>query len=85
MDAAEDLSIRFDAVADYAAIAVPANRRQCVDCAFKAVEGVTLSAHNDFERFVIFVLANFACWHAQLLRRRAGWRRCLFIVANEIQ
>jgi hypothetical protein len=55
------LSIRFDAVADDTAVAVEANRRQRMDCALEAIEGVTLSAHDDFKRLVIFVLANFAC------------------------
>jgi hypothetical protein len=61
--AAEDFSVRFDAVADYAAITVWANRRQRVDRALEAVEGVTLSGHDHFKRFVIFVIANFACRH----------------------
>ena len=42
VDAAEDLSVCFDTVADDAAIAVPTNRRQRVDCAFEAIEGMTL-------------------------------------------
>ena len=78
MDTTEDLSVRFDAVADDTAIAVCANRRQRVDCALKAVEGVALSAHDNFKRFVIFVLANFACRHTQFVRVRGGSRRCLF-------
>jgi hypothetical protein len=61
--AAKDLSARFDAVADDTAVAVGANRRQRMDCALEAIEGVTLSAHDDFKRLVIFVLANFACRH----------------------
>ena len=63
MDATEDLSVLFDTVADDSAVAVRANRRQRVDCAFEAIEGVTLSGHNDFKRLVVFVLANFACSH----------------------
>jgi hypothetical protein len=46
----EDLSIRFDAVADDTAVAVGTNRRQRVDCTLEAIEGVTLSAHDDFKR-----------------------------------
>ena len=61
MNAAEDLSVCFDTVTDDSAIAVGANRRQRVDCAFEAIEGVTLSTHNDFKRLVVFVFANFAC------------------------
>jgi len=85
VDAAEDLSVCFDTVADDAAIAVRANRRQRVDCAFEAIEGMTLSAHNDFKRLVVFVLANFAHRHTQLFRVRGGSRWCLFTVANEFQ
>ena len=68
MDAAEDLSVRFDTVTDDSAVAVQANRRQRVDCAFEAIEGVTLSAHNDFKRLVVFVLADFACMHTRFPR-----------------
>jgi hypothetical protein len=85
VDATEDLSVRFDTVTDDPAVAVRANRRQRVDCALEAIEGVTLSAHDDFKRLVIFVLANFACRHTQFVRARGGSRRCLFAFANEIQ
>ena len=84
MDTTEDFSVRFDAMADDTAAAVWANRRQRVDCALEAIEGVTLTAHDDFERLVIVVLANFACRHTQFVRARGCSRRCLFTVANEI-
>ena len=85
VDTTEDLSVRFDAVADDTAIAVRANRRQRVDCALEAIKSVTLSAHDDFKRLVIIVLANFACRHTQFVRARGGQWRCLFSVAKEIQ
>ena len=85
MDTTEDLSVRFDAVPDDTAVAVGANRRQRVDCALEAIEGVTLSAHDDFKRLVVFVFANFACRHTHFVRARGGARRCLFTVVNEIQ
>ena len=85
MDTTEDFSVRFDAVTDDTAIAVRANRRQCVDCTLEAVEGVTLSANDDFKRLVVFVLTNFACRHTQFVRARGGQWWCLFTVANEIQ
>ena len=69
MDTTEDFSVRFDAVSDDTAVAVGANRRQRVDCALEAVEGVTLSAHDDFKRLVIVVLANFACRHTTIWSR----------------
>ena len=70
VDTTEDFSVRFDAVADDTAIAVRANRRQRVNCALEAIEGVTLSAHDDFKRLVIIVLANFAFRHTQFVRAR---------------
>ena len=76
MDTTENFSVRFDAVTDDTAITVRANRRQRVNCALEAVEGVTLSAHDDFKRLVIVVLANFACRHTQFVRVRAGQWRC---------
>ena len=63
VDAAENLSVSFNAVPDNPAIAMRANRRQCVDRAFEAVEGVVLPADDHFKRLVVFVLANFACSH----------------------
>lgn len=84
VDTTEDLSIRFNAVADDTAITVRANRRQRVDCALEAIEDVVLSAHDDFKRLVIFVLANFACGHIQFVRARGGCWRCLFRVAHKI-
>ena len=63
MNAAEDLSIRFHAMPHDPAVAVWADRRQRVDRAFEAIECVMLSGYDHFERFVIFILANFACSH----------------------
>jgi len=77
MDTTEDFVGRFDAVADDTAIAVRAHRRQRVDCALEAVEDVTFSGHDYFKRLVIFVFANFAFRHIQLVRARVGSRRCL--------
>jgi len=85
MDTTEDFSIRFDAVADDTAIAVRANRRQCVDRALETVEDVTLSANDYFKRLVILVFANFAFSHTQFVRARGGSRRCLFTVARQIR
>ena len=72
VDTTEDLSVRFDAVADDTAVAMGAYRRQRVDRALEAIENVTLTAHDHFKRLVIFVLANFAFGHTQLLRARSG-------------
>jgi hypothetical protein len=77
VDTTEDSSVRFDTVADDTAVAMGANRRQRVDCALEAIEGVTLSAHNHLKRLVIIVLANFASRHTQFVRARGGSRRCL--------
>ena len=63
MGAAENLSVRFDAVPDDPAVAVRTNRRQRVDRALEAIEGVVLPANDYFKRLVIFIFANFACSH----------------------
>ena len=75
VDAAEYLSVCFDTVTDDSAIAVRTNSRQRVDCAFEAIEGVALSADNDFKRLVVFVFANFASRHTTLLHGRGASRR----------
>lgn len=71
MDTTEDLSVGFHAVTDYPAIAVRANWRQRVDRALEAIEGVALSAQDDFKRLVVFVLANFASTHTHSFARGA--------------
>ena len=63
MDATEDLSIGFHAVADHPALAVRANRCERVDCAFEAIEGVMLAGNDHFKRLVIFIFANFTSSH----------------------
>jgi hypothetical protein len=63
MDATEDLSVRFDAMPDYPAVAMWAHRRERVDCALEAIEGVMLAGDDYFKRLVIFIFANFASSH----------------------
>jgi hypothetical protein len=63
MDAAKNLSIGFHAVADYPAVTMWAHRRERVDCALEAIEGVMLAADDYFKRLVIFIFANFAYSH----------------------
>jgi hypothetical protein len=63
MDAAEDFSALLHAMTDDPALAVRANRRERMDRALEAIEGVMLPGHNHFECFVILILANFACSH----------------------
>ena len=76
MNAAIDLPIGFHTVPHDPALAVWADRRQCVDRAFEAIECVMLSGYDDFKRLVIFILANFACSHTQFFRASAPLRRC---------
>ena len=64
MDTTEDLSVRFDAVADDPAVALGANGRKRVNCALEAIEGVTFPTNDHFKNLII-VLANFACRHDQ--------------------
>ncbi len=76
VDTTEDSSVRVEAVTDDTAITVRANRRQRVNCALEAIKGVAFSAHDDFKRLVIIVLADFACRHTQFVRVRGGQWRC---------
>lgn len=64
--AAVDFVARFDAVADDAAIAMGALRRERVDGALKAVERVRFSRHSHVEGFVVFVSADFTFWHGMI-------------------
>jgi hypothetical protein len=75
MNAAEDLSVGFHAVPDDPAVAVRADRRQRVDRAFEAIEGVTLASNDHFKRLVILIFANFACSHTQFFRAPLPLRR----------
>ena len=52
MDTTEDLSVRFNAVADDASVAVGANERKRVNCALEAIENVTFPIHDDFKGLV---------------------------------
>jgi hypothetical protein len=76
MDATEDLSIGLHAVADHPALAVRANRCERVDCAFEAIEGVMLTSNDHLKRLVVFIFANFACSHTQMVRAPSPLRRC---------
>jgi len=76
VDAAEDLSVGFHAVSDDPAVAMGTNRRQRVDRALEAIEGVMFAANDYFKRLVIFILANFACSHIQIFRASWALRRC---------
>jgi hypothetical protein len=68
VDAAENLAISFNAVPDDPAVAMRANRRQCVDRALEAIEGVVRPVNDHFKRLVVFIFANFACRHIQIFR-----------------
>src|SRR5688572_357428 len=68
---------------DDPAAAVRALRRQRVDGAFEAVEGVSLVApvrrHDDLERLVVFVPANLTHASRRSLRLFSRFRRGLFL------
>jgi hypothetical protein len=83
MDATKDLSIGFHAVADHPALAVRANRRERVDCALKAVEGVMLASDDDLKRLVIIIFANFASSHTKTVRASSPLRRYSFFFASK--
>jgi hypothetical protein len=73
VNATEDLSVGFHTVPHDSAIAVWADRRQRVNCAFEAIERVVLSSYDHFKRLVIFIFANFACSHTQIVSRLGGF------------
>src|SRR3954464_2903622 len=68
MRAAVDVPIRFHAVPDDAALAVLTHRRERMDRAFEAVEHVRLGPHEDGERLVVLVAADFTRRHGALLQ-----------------
>jgi hypothetical protein len=57
-------AIRFDTVPDDLAATVVADGREFVDRTLEAVERMTRTGSDDFERQVIFVTANFTFRHA---------------------
>src|SRR5262249_23260702 len=65
--AAEDASVRFDAVADDPTSAVAAHGRERVDRALEAVEDVRASARHDLEGLVVLVVAHLAFGHQPTL------------------
>ena len=73
MDAAEDFASLLHAVTDDPALAVRANRRQRVDRALEAIEGVVLASDNHLKGLVIFIFTNFACSHTKSLSRTAAF------------
>ena len=73
MDATEDLSVSFYAVTDDPTVAVRANRRERMDRALKAIEGVVCAGNDYLERLVIFVSTNFACSHTKCPSRAVAF------------
>lgn len=63
VDAAENLSFFFNAMADDPAIAVWAGWRERVNRAFKAVEHMPFSVGDELERFIVIIPAHFALSH----------------------
>jgi hypothetical protein len=63
VDTAEDLFVRFDTVTDDSAVAAGQTDASAWIAHSKLSKVMTLSAHNDVKRLVVFVLANFACRH----------------------
>jgi hypothetical protein len=61
MSAAEERAPGFKPVTNYPALAVGAGGSQSGNCALKAVEIVGDAVSHDFQRFIVFVAADFAC------------------------
>ena len=72
MSTAEYLAFLLDAMPKYSTSAKRAFGCKHVNRTFEAIEGVTLPAHDHFERFVIFVSAVLALCHTGFLRRKVG-------------
>ena len=70
--AAEDFTVGFDAVADYPAIAVRADRRHGVDCTFETVECHCLSALRNLKGLIVIVAADITLGHQKLHHQRLG-------------
>jgi len=67
MSTAEESAANFHAVSNDSALAVFANRRNRLDCTFKAVESVMGAGCCQFETFVIVIATNLANRHTNLL------------------
>jgi len=63
MSAAEEAPTHFDAVPDDFALAMLADRCNCLNRAFKAVKHVPRSSCDQLEGFIVFIAANFAFSH----------------------
>jgi hypothetical protein len=63
MSATEKRPGNFNAVPDDFTVAMLAMRRQGMNGALEAIEKVRFTVHNDFDRFVIFVSADFTAHH----------------------
>ena len=67
MCTAEEATTNFDSVSDYPTVAVFANWRHGLDCALKAVEGLSRASGDDIETLVIIVSTNLTSGHKKLL------------------
>ena len=69
VDATKELAVILDAVADDLAAAMTADRRECMNGAFEAIEGPAMPGGRRYgERLVVIVTANIAAGHGELLR-----------------
>jgi len=64
--AAEKAAANFDAVPDHSTFAMFTNRRDRLNGAFEAVEGVPRARGYQLEALVIFVTTNFARCHRNI-------------------
>src|SRR6266700_4425027 len=73
MDAAEDFSSLLHTVTDDPALAVRTDRRQRMDRALEAIEGVMLAGNNHLKGLVIFIFTNFTSSHTKSPSRVAAF------------
>jgi hypothetical protein len=68
--AAEKILLCLNAVPDYAAAAICADRRELVNRAFETVKNMPLARRYNFKRQIIIIAANFTLSHKFSCRRQ---------------
>ena len=78
--ATENRAVLFDAVADYSAAAMGANRRQGIDRALERIKDVLVTVHRYRKSFVILVAAYITLGHRRSPCCRAAGRFRRFLL-----
>ena len=67
VSAAKKAPFAFYTVPDNSTSTMETRGGKCLNSALETIEGVVLTSHDDFKRFVVGVVANHACAHSALL------------------